>query len=366
MRQLLITALFLSIQIICFGQQRLQPGFDAKEYIDMLSLFELQLDTGKVSGKLPIVDNYKRVYRSPVGPLKNRWDFWLRDDNVGVINIRGTIADAISWIQNFYAAMVPATGSLKLDDSTLFNYQLSNNPNAMVHVGWLTGMANLAPSIVDQIKSHAAKGVKDYIIMGHSQGGALAFLTRSYLYYLVEKGELPKDLVFKTYCSAAPKPGNLYYAYDFEYITRNGWGYTIVNAYDWVPETPFTVQTLRDFNKLNPFTNAKKGMSNLPLIPRLFLRHKFNKIDKSTRKAQKQLTKNLGSLMYTRIKKAMPGYEKPAFATGMNYMRAGVPIILMPNDSYKAEFSDSTKNVFRHHMLIPYFTLATEYMREAH
>src|SRR3984885_12617163 len=80
---------------------------------------------------------------------------------------------------------------------------------------------------------------------------------RSYLYYLQQKGDLPADIVFKTYCSAAPKPGNMYYAYDFDFITRGGWAYAIVNGADWVPETPFSIQTLRDFNPTNPLIHVK-------------------------------------------------------------------------------------------------------------
>lgn len=144
--------------------------------------------------------------------LDNRWDFWIRDDKAGVISLRGTTAKLTSWLANFYAAMVAATG------------------------------------------------VREFIIMGHSQGETLAFLLRSHLHYLTQKGELPKDIVYKTYCSAALKPVSLYYAYDYDFLTRNGWGFTIVNTLDWVPETPFTVQRISDFNPSNPFVNVKGGL----------------------------------------------------------------------------------------------------------
>ena len=51
---------------------------------------------------------------------------------------------------------------------------------------------------------------------------------------------------------------NINYAYDFDYINRGGWGLRIVNASDWVPETPFSLQTTRDFATVNPFTDVKK------------------------------------------------------------------------------------------------------------
>jgi len=62
-----------------------------------------------------------------------------------------------------------------------------------------------------------------------------------------------KNLTIKTYASAAPKPGNLYYAYEYEAMTQNGWAFNVVNSADWVPEGPFSIQTTNDYNTLNPF-----------------------------------------------------------------------------------------------------------------
>ena len=56
--------------------------------------------------------------------------------------------------------------------------------------------------------------------------------------------EVITSLNIKTYCSAAPKPGNLFYAYDFEHITEGGWAFNVVNSADWVPELPSTTQTV--------------------------------------------------------------------------------------------------------------------------
>jgi len=239
------------------SSQDLQPGFDGKEYTDMLAINFQRFDSMMVNPAIPVSSDYHTVYRSPELGLKNRWNMWYRNDNkLAVISLRGTVAELPSWLENYYAAMVPATGSLQLNDSTVFNYQLAADEKAHVHVGWLTGLAHLAPSITEQIKLAYQRGIHEFIIIGHSQGGALATLTRSYLFYLSQKGTLPTDIRFKTYCSAAPKTGNLYYAYDFDFITRNGWAFTVVNAADWVPETLFSVQTLTDFNPVNPFTNV--------------------------------------------------------------------------------------------------------------
>ena len=36
-------------------------------------------------------------------------------------------------------------------------------------------------------------------------------------------------------------------------LPRNGWAYRIVNTNDWVPQTPFQLQTIGDLHPTNPF-----------------------------------------------------------------------------------------------------------------
>jgi hypothetical protein len=152
--------------------------------------------------------------------------------------------------------------------------------------------------------------------MGLCQGGAIAFLTSSYLHYLQDRGELPADIVFKTYCSAAPKPGNLFYAYDFDFITRNGWGFNVVNSADWVPESAFSVQTLSDFNNTNPFIHMDGMLKKQPWLVRWYLKGKYNKLKKSTRKAQRCFRDVLGHMMYKKVKKVLPQFKEPVYAEG--------------------------------------------------
>jgi hypothetical protein len=149
MRNLFIL-LLLFIPGFVFSQ-KLQPGFDAKEYAELLSLsFHSSSIPDSVERK-KTKDHYHLEYRSEEVGLLNRWSFYLRDDNVAVLNIRGTVQRAASWMENFYAAMIPATGSLQINDSTTFNYQLSADPKAMVHTGWTIGLAFLAPGIEKKI-----------------------------------------------------------------------------------------------------------------------------------------------------------------------------------------------------------------------
>lgn len=356
---LIVLAFFICTN--SFAQNILKPGFNPKEYADLLSLTFYKSSIPDSVARLTATDPYKLVYRSPEMGLLNVWTLYLRNDNVGVIDLRGTVSKATSWLENFYAAAIPATGSLTLNDSTVFNYQFANNPNAQVHVGWAFAIGFLGPDVVAKINEHyKAKGVKEYFISGHSQGGALANLMRSYLAYEIKKGNLPNDLVFKTYSSAAPKVGNMYYAYDFDFMTRGDWAFTIVNAADWVPESPFSLQTLNDFNYSNPFPGLKQTIKKQKLLPRLILGSMYRKMDRSTKKAQARMEKYLGKRLYKMVKKEHPEYKQPAYAGGNNYMRSGVPIILMPSEAYMKKFPDSRETPFVHHMFTSYSFLLNE------
>lgn len=273
----------------CVFAQQLKPGFEADEYLGVLQRSVNYIDS-PFRGSVPKPVDYTRVYRSAVVGLNNRFAVWVnKSKTVMAIDLRGTTAALDSWLENFYSAMVPAEGCIVLSDSCTFNYKLARDPKAMVHVGWTVGLASMAPDIVRKIRQFYGEGVKQVLVEGHSQGGALAFLLSAYLYYLKEDGKLPSDLVIKTYCSAAPKPGNLYFAYDFDYNNRGGWAFNVVNSADWVPETPFSIQTIKDFNKLNPFVNAKDGLRSQKLLVRLYTTHVYNKLAKSAKKNAKKV-----------------------------------------------------------------------------
>ena len=365
-KNIFLFALLIFNSGLMLHAQNLKPGFDAGEYLDLLQVSETthkdSIMPGTIIGsKL----KYELIYRSPEMGLKNRWEFWLREDGVGVISIRGTVQHASSWMENFYAAQIPATGNLQINDSTNFSYKLANDIKASVHVGWTLGLAHIAPDITNTIRNiNKEKNTNEFIIMGHSQGGALAFLVTSYLHYLAASGGLPAGLHFKTYCSAAPKPGNMYYAYDFDFITRNGLAFTIVNTADWVPESPFTVQTISDFNSGNPFSDISSLLGSQKAGVRWYLKSMYHKMDRSTKKAQKRFDKYLGHKVYGQVKKVLPQFKEPAYAYTTNYMRAGIPIVLQPDASYKSAFPDDPKKTFIHHLFKPYEMMIKKYYLE--
>ena len=341
----------------CLQAQTLLPGFDPDEYAAMLRISASQVDV-QFRGQTPKEVAYTRVYRSKEVGLHNKWDMWMNKDNtIMTISLRGTTSDKDSWLENFYSAMVPATGSMRLDSNYVFHYKMANDPKAMVHAGWTIGVGSLAPDVMLKIKEQYAKGIRQIIIEGHSQGGALSYLMTSYLRYQQMDGNLPKDMIIKTYCSAAPKPGNLYYAYDFDYITRGGWAFNVVNSADWVPETPVSIQTIDDFNKINPFANSKQQLKGQKGIVRLALKHVTRRLTKTPRKARKNYERYVGKMAYKQVKAYLPYLEKPKLPGSANYMRAGIPIVLQADAEYYTKFPDSGNNVFRHHLFEPYYYL---------
>jgi hypothetical protein len=363
MKYLLLPAFLLSLT--ASSQNKLQPGFDPHEYASMLSLAFKSSGIPDSVERRTKKDPYHMEYRSPEVGLKNRWTLYLRNDNVAVIDLRGTVNQPASWLANVYAAMIPATGDLQINDSTVFHYQFAADSRALVHAGWTVSIAHLAPDVEEKInKYYRDNHVKEFFISGHSQGGALATLMRSLLEYEKQKGKIPADIVFKTYCSAAPKTGNMYYAYDFDFINRVGWAFTVVNAADWVPECPFSIQTLQDFNPTNPLIHAKDVIKKQKFAIRFAGNIVYSKLEKKPRKAQRKFEKYLGHTLYEKaVHKTLPQLKEPGYAHSNNYMRAGTPIILMPDEDYYKQFPQTSNNVFTHHMFTSYYYLLKKWYK---
>jgi len=336
--------------------QKLQPGFDKREYIELLQAFSRWGDSTYYKG-IPESTIYKTSYRSQEMGLLNQWELYEAEEH-SVICIRGTTKEKISWFANFYAAMIPAQGQLQLNDSLSFDYHFADNPMATVHVGWTLSSCYLLLDILPKVREQYANGVKDIIIFGHSQGAAISYYVTAQLKYYQKTGVLPNDIQFKTYCSAAPKPGNLYFAYDYEASTQFGWSHTVVNAADWVPEVPVTIQKLNDFNTTNPFKNARKNFRKMPFPQNQLLLFMHTQLTKHNRKAVKRYQFFLGKIMSKMIVKKLPGFKNPEYADSNYYVRAGNMIILMPDEDYYKMYPNDDKKLFVHHNLLPYISLA--------
>lgn len=347
----------ISVLFVCLNASaQLHPYFDKQEYQELLSQNKSD-NTADSTDLTPAPKYSKKIYRSQEVGLKNLWELWDYK-GVAVINVRGTTASPISWGENFYAAMVKATGTLNLEKDFVFNYQVADNELAKVHVGWLIGMAYLQRDILPKLDSLHKAGTNEIIIFGHSQGGAIAYLLSSHFHYLQKKGLIHQDMKFKTVTSAAPKPGNLAYAYDFEKINYGGWSYSVINAADWVPETPFSIQTLTDFNPANPFKNIDKALDKQKFLMRIYGRHIYKRLNNSTRKAQKTFEKYLGGKVYSVLNKQYPELEEPVYESSSAYVRVGYPVVLMPDEIYLKQKPYDSDKPFIHHLWWAYYQLA--------
>lgn len=359
MKKICLIIFFFSHLFVKTGiAQHLKPGFDKLEYIELLKLSARTTANPAYFDTLPAPQHFRMIYQSPVMGLGNLWDLWMNTNNVAVISIRGTTENSVSWLSNFYAAMVPAKGEMQISETEIFKYELASDPKAAVHVGWLVSTAFLSKDILPKIDSIYKAGVKDIIIMGHSQGGAIAYLLTSYLYNLQKQNRIPSDIRLKTYSSAGPKPGNLYYAYDYEAMTQYGWAFNVVNSIDWVPEVPMSIQTLKDFNSVNPFANAKDLIRKQKFPKNLVLRHVYNRLNIPTRKAQRRYQNYLGKLASGFVKKNVPGFKPPEYYNSNNYVRTGTMIILLADSAYYKAFPQSSEKIFTNHFHPPYLYLA--------
>ena len=356
MKFITTTGLLLILPFVLWGQ-KLKPGFDKAEYIELLKV-SAQFGDSTYVNAFPAPQRFKRTYRSPIIGLENQWDLWSDGQSVAVLSIRGTTANSVSWLANFYAAMVPAKGEIQLTTNEPFRYELANNPTAAVHVGWLVSTGFLAKDILPKLDSCYRAGTKDILIMGHSQGGGIAYLLTAYLKNQQKQARLPADIQFKTYCSAGPKPGNLYFAYDYEAATQGGWAYNVVNSADWVPEVPFTIQTINDFNTTNPFSGAPDMIKKQKLPQRIVLKYIYNKLSKPALKAQRNYQKFLGGLASKTVKKNLDGFVAPAYYSSSDYVRTGQTVVLLADSTYFGQYPESKDKIFTHHFHPPYLYLA--------
>jgi thiol-disulfide isomerase/thioredoxin len=363
MRVLVILFQFLAFNL-CAQSFQFKSGFNKDEYMELLKVSSRQGDS-LYNPNFPAPQFFNKVYRSNVMGLANRWDLWLSDDSTAVISIRGTTMETASWLENFYAAMVPAKGQLKLSNDFVFDYNLCDDEKAAVHTGWLIGAAFLSRDILPKLDSLSKIGIKHFYIMGHSQGGGIAYLLTAYFLNLQKANKLSDQLKFKTYCSAAPKPGNLHFAYAYEKMTQGGWSFTVVNSADWVPEAPFSIQTTMDFNPANPFENAKKAIKKAPLFKRIAMNYFYNSLDKPTKKANKRYQKQLGKTLGMFIKKNLPEYETPTFFNSNNYVRTGDNIVLYADSNYYNLFPIDKEKIWTHHAFEPYLYLCEKYQENS-
>lgn len=355
MKKNILFIIFLCAVFNITVAQPLNPGFDLNEYLEILRInghlygpderYDVQVDAPLQS---------EIVYKSEEMGLNNLYEIWLKDGHTAVFCTRGSVDTDLSWLANLYAVMVPAKGKLKIDTDFIFDYNLAEDPEAAVHIGYLISTAFLSKDMLPRIKELYDKDIKNIIVAGHSQGGGISYLLTAYFYQLQQTGQLPKDIRFKTYCTAAPKPGNLYFAYEYENNT-SGWAYQVVNTKDWVPQTPFTVQKYEDLPSRNPVSPIASTIKKQGLKKRVAFRMLKNPSEKAVINYQKILGHHVSKM----IKEYLPNFEEPKYFPSNNYVRTGTHIVLKPDGDYLQKYrEENDDSMMLHHALVPYYQLS--------
>lgn len=355
-RKFLLACLFVSSLSYA---QNLKPQLEKQEVLNSAILANDIHEAYSVDS-LRQITGYTNIYRSPEVGLTNMWGLYKNNaSNVHEVVIRGSVNKGSSWLANYYAAMIPSQGKIQLDNKTTVDYKLSDDERATVHAGWTIASLYLLQDIKPKIDSLYKNNVKELIISGHSQGAAIAFLLTANLIQMQQQSLLPKDMQFKVYAIAPPKPGNMYFAYQYEKMTKN-WSYAIINTQDWVPEVPPTTQTLRDFNEISPFSEGevKQALKKLSWPKRIFARAIFNKIKNPPEKSVKRSKKYLGSFVFSMVQTHLPELKEPTYSSNSNYARCSNPIILdgQADPEYQREFH-KPESIMTHHLPPAYLYL---------
>jgi Lipase (class 3) len=337
------------------------PGFDRTEALDLLHFCAII-----ENGVAPPIPNeppkgWTSVFVSPViGPFDNLWQLWRRTaDGVLAVAVRGTTMNAGSILEDLIALMIRSKGTLQLGP-THYDYQFAADPQADVHLGFSLGALLLLKDPVNGILSQLASngvgaGSKVYVT-GHSQGAAIATLIRSYLEYAPEA---PKQVDYKTYVYAQPKPGNDHYAEDFESrFSDQDFAFRVTNSLDWVPQVPFTIEFVTDINRPNPLS----VLAAMPLTLAILQKAVDQVMVVAHMHAQMRLQEAAASLArlgpLTPVTAPLAAATAAApFALTLNYVNAGTEVALIGVPCVGDQCKDA---FFEHHAATYYGLLQTQ------
>lgn len=313
--RVLLTITFLFSSLLSFAQ--LKPGFNATEAtstIAMCNSFNFLKQYGSHDAIIP--KEYRLSYTSDILSMDNKFEVY-ENNSIGIINYRGSTDKMISWVENFYSAMIPGKGTIVIDGVSN-DYAFATSKDAAVHAGYGLTIVILSEKIKEQVKALNKKGIYNIIITGHSQGGALATMTRAYLENL-PKGELSSKNTYKTYAYAQPMSGNKEFAEEYnQRFSDAGMSYSIINKKDPVPYMPFNYEEdkLVTKDKVKGWLFGKKEFKAKKLGQDAFIRLFERGITGYVKGTNSLINKILG-LKFGKI-------EMPEFVKDINYYPTGI------------------------------------------
>ncbi len=330
MKRILTLYLIFSIH---FSFAQFKTGFNPQEVKDMIQICNsfTYIDLYG-SDEAIIPSGYTKTYTSPVLGMDNCFQVYTKG-KLGVINFRGSTDKKQSWMENVHSAILPAIGKIEIKDKT-FHYQFAKDTIAGVHAGYALGLAYLHEELLTQIKKLNKRGIHHIILTGHSQGGSLAILTRTYLGYLSHH-KLNKKNQFKVIVFAQPMVGNIEFVKEYNYkYSDKELSFSLINKADLVPKMPISYndttfwrshlgKLLSKEEKFDKSAMFKEGMTLLFQKKILGINEKFGK------SVEKQIEKELGEITLPNPKKEI------------NYSQVG-NLIILPSPQYPLEMKDST------------------------
>lgn len=182
------------------------------------------------------MSRFKTSFSSPVKGLEHKFQVYY-NQNLCVINFRGSQPNVESWMANAYASMIPAKGELEIDGQK-WQYDFSDHPKAAVHSGYVLAIAFLYDDLKNQIQDAVQKGCRQLRIIGHSQGGGIASLFHAFVVQHQEALGLQKVGV-KSYTFGAPMIGNAaFYEWHHKNLAKRHLSFHTANEEDPVPDLP--------------------------------------------------------------------------------------------------------------------------------
>jgi hypothetical protein len=217
---------------------QVEPGFNSEEAIDLIKICNSETFRDLYGSHDEIIpDDYDLFYESTPNIMDNMFQVYKKGE-IGIIHFRGSTSHPNSWIENIYSAMIPAKGEMTIYKEER-EYVFAQTDSAGVHSGFVLGVTLMIENVISQIERLNSEGVYDFIITGHSQGGALAILTHAYLENA--KKEIKKRNTFKMYAFANPMVGNTEFVSEYnERFVDNEMAFRIINPKDIVPSMPIS------------------------------------------------------------------------------------------------------------------------------
>lgn len=330
------TKLIIAVSLYCLtAAAQVRPGFDKQEALDMIKICNSFTFIELYNSDADIVpEGYEKIYTSGVFGMDNKFQIYTSDRGYAVINMRGSTDKKISWMENFYSAMIPSTETIRVKDRTI-DYKMAADTAAHIHAGYALGIAYMSDNLIFHIKHLNTLGYYDIMLTGHSQGGALSQMLMSYLTYLPE-GTISPDNTFKIYSFAAPMIGNAAFVAEYDTLhSATEMSHLVVNEADMVPTLPLAY---RDGPLLKESAITSLLYRDQPFNLKEAAHNSFvNTFESGIANVNRWFSNKVGE----QIGKDLGNYSIPSYTQEIIYSRVGNVIELAPAE-YPIHLKDST------------------------